>query len=175
MSEKQCEKDSSTDEKSKGDDKCSEQNQKGASADGCKINLEQYGQAFQNIMKKSQKSIKCHKIAKALIMVLFLLLVAVSFKFMTKDESLAFGGFVFGGFGLAGIITILITNSPTSISKTTRQLFQIQISYFSYLKQLEIIDKIKTEADKSKRLEEVTKSLQRTLCKYFDSPPNDEE
>jgi hypothetical protein len=143
---------------------------------------------LEKIIEETRKSIKCYKHINIVIIVAGLLLIlgsAVYFVCITKgviDEKttkIGYGIFVFGGFGLAGIIVSLITNPAASIVKTARQLIQIQISYFSYLKQVEIIENINEKENtsiKSERLEAVTISLQETLCKYFDSlPPNAKE
>ncbi|MEE9443904.1 MAG: hypothetical protein V3V99_14665 [candidate division Zixibacteria bacterium] len=77
---------------------------------------------------------------------------------------------VFGGFGIAGIITSLIVNPLRSIGKSAQRLVQIQVSYLSFLNQVSILNKVMRKESElsikvSERLEAVTKSLQEALEK----------
>jgi DNA-binding NarL/FixJ family response regulator len=125
---------------------------------------------IKETLEESKKSIKRYRQVNIAITIVGLVFILVSFIFVCiigDSKMLAFGGL-----GLAGVITSLITNPTALISKTARQLIQIQINYFSYLKQVKIIKEM-DKNEKSKRLEEVTNSLQETLCKYFDSTPSE--
>jgi predicted PurR-regulated permease PerM len=140
-------------------------------------------ESLKNVLDESQKLTKYCKYANIAILLFGLLVFASFIVFVVfifieyfNEKTIKIGWiFVFGSIGLAGIIASLIVNPNRSIVKKARQLIQIQISYSNYLKQLEIIGKADDVKgiEKSKRLEEVTNSLQETLCKYFDSPPSE--
>ena len=118
-------------------------------------------------LKRSSRSIKVYKWANFGIMVFGVLFISASFIGFLLEGKLGFLGL--GGLGLAGIIASLVTTPIASIGRTARQMIQIQICYFSYLKQVKILNEdISSDImQKSKRLEEVTNSLQKSLCEYF--------
>jgi len=77
---------------------------------------------------------------------------------------------LFGGFGIAGLITSLIVNPLKSIEKGAQRLMQIQIAYLSFLNQVSILNKSVDESSEnhvevSKQLDAVTKNLQSDLGK----------
>jgi hypothetical protein len=126
-------------------------------------------------LEKSIESIESYKSINFVIIIFGLVLVSASLIcfWITKDP--AFLGF--GGLGLAGMIASFITGPVSSIGKTARQMIQIQICYFGYLKQIEILRSVKEEViedalKKSERLEAVTNALQKSLCEHFDSAEN---
>lgn len=76
----------------------------------------------------------------------------------------------FGGVGMAGIITSLITNPSQSISASVERLVQVQIVYFTFLSQLSILSRASegiTILERSKQLGEqmvlTLKSLKENL------------
>ena len=123
-------------------------------------------------LNDSAESIKLYKKVNVIIVAIGLALVIVSMiYFLIYPNNPAILGF--GGLGLAGVIASLITAPVASIGKTARQMVQIQICYFGYLKQIKILDDVKEDAvtgaiEISKRLESVTNSLPKSLCENFD-------
>ena len=99
------------------------------------------------------------------------ILIAASFTvacLTNRWESIAFGGF-----GLAGVITSLITNPLKSIGFASRRIVQIQIAYIGFLNQIAIINEYTSDTPdaaitKSTRLQEAIQNIQETLEKYFD-------
>ena len=124
-------------------------------------------------LKKTSGSIELYKWVNFAIIAVGLLLVIVAFGAFLKTGKVEVLGF--GGLGLAGIIASLITNPVASIGKTARQMIHIQISYFGFLEQTSMLNRITSirQEDviaKSERLEQVTNSLQKSLSDCFDSP-----
>lgn len=77
----------------------------------------------------------------------------------------------FGGFGIVGIITTLITNPLKSIALCARRVIQVQVAYLSFLSQLAMLNDSSNKLDileRSKRLGEETNKIQQTLGKQFD-------
>ena len=78
----------------------------------------------------------------------------------------------FGGFGLAGVVTSLITNPLKSIGITSRRIVQIQVAYLGFLNQIAIINECANHTPnaamtKSQRLQEASQNIQQTLDKHF--------
>jgi hypothetical protein len=120
-------------------------------------------------LKESSESINLYKWVNFGIIIFGVVFILSSFIGFWIKNDLGFLGL--GGLGLAGVIASLITAPVASIGKTARQMIQIQTCYLSYLQQIKIL-KDDTSGDimkQSKRLEEVTNSLQESLCKYFDA------
>ncbi len=104
------------------------------------------------------------------ILVFGALLVAASF--ITACVTQRWEAIAFGGFGLAGVVTSLITNPLKSIGITSRQIVQIQVAYLGFLNQISIITECPNDTTdaamaKSIRLQEATQSIQETLVKNF--------
>jgi uncharacterized membrane protein len=146
-----------------------------------RLNVEQLNILIDKTLKETTKTTKLYKwvnvaiIALGVILILGAAICSVIWQANTQT-SIRYGIFLaFGGFGLTVIIASLIANPINSINKTTRQQIQIRIAYFSFLKQIEILNRVRRENDtvadtikQSERLEKATISLQETLSKYFD-------
>jgi len=127
---------------------------------------------IRKTLETSASSIETFKWVNLAIIILGIFLVLASLTLFGVTENPAFLGF--GGIGLTGVIASLITAPVMSIGKTARQMVQIQICYFGYFKQIEILKSEKNDTiddliKKSERLEAVTNSLQKSLCEHFDS------
>ena len=133
---------------------------------------------IRKTLEKTTASIELYKWVNFAIIIAGLILVLGSaiYAMVTKKPNIE--AIAFGGVGFAGIIASLITNPISSIGRTSRQMVQLQISYFGFLKQIDILKNTKANdiddmEKKSKRLEEVICSLQESLCNHFDSPKED--
>jgi len=134
---------------------------------------------IRKTLERTTASLALYKWINFAIIVVGLILVLGSAIYAVIEGSNT-GSIAFGGMGLAGIITSLITNPTSSIGKTSRQMIQLQISYFGFFKLIDILKNTKANnidemVTKSKRLEEVTCSLQESLCKHFDTQKENKE
>ena len=126
---------------------------------------------MQKTLEGADKSINTFKKANLAIIIFGILFISASFVGFWIENNLAFLGL--GGLGLAGVIASLLTAPVASIGKTARQMVHIQLCYFSYFKQIEMLGSNASNVfEKSKRLEEVANSLQESLCKHFDDSNN---
>lgn len=130
------------------------------------------GKIIQKTLDKTSKSIELYKWINFTIIVvgLFLVLGSAIYTVVAKNPQII--TIAFGGTGLLGIIASLITNPTSSISKTARQMIQIQIGYFGFLEQLELLDNqnknVENDLEKSKQLNKVTYCLLKSLSECFD-------
>lgn len=104
------------------------------------------------------------------ILVFGVLIVAASF--IVASITQRWEAVAFGGFGLVGVITSLITNPLKSIGVASRRIVQIQVAYLGFLNQIAIISECSNDSPdaamtKSKRLQEASQSIQETLEKHF--------
>lgn len=141
------------------------------------ISHEALPEVIRKTLEKTTESIDVYKWVNVSIVVFGIILTAISLIAYCITRDITVLGF--GGFGFAGIITSLITNPTSSIGKTARQMIQIQINYLSYLKQLQMIDSVKSitledVVKKCEQLNKTTNSLQMFLCEYFDSQQKSE-
>jgi hypothetical protein len=119
-------------------------------------------------LEKTSKSIKGYSVLNKLVVYFGLVFILSSFivTIITSD----FKYMTFGGIGLAGIISSFISNPIKAVGSSVSHFIQCQISYVGFLKQIDILNLITPNSfeesiQKSKRLEEVTKSLQESLEK----------
>jgi hypothetical protein len=101
------------------------------------------------------------------VLVFGIVLVSASFVIAYINDSWKFVGF--GGFGLAGIITALITGPLRSVDRTARGLVHVQVAFLSFLNQLELLrvatplDKATTAIEASKQLATATNQIMTSL------------
>lgn len=119
-------------------------------------------------LEKTSKSIKSYSILNKLVVYFGLGFILSSFiiTIITSD----FKYMTFGGIGLAGIVSSFISNPIKAVGNSINHFIICQISYVGFLKQIDILNLItpnnfEESIQKSKRLEDVTKSLHESLEK----------
>jgi hypothetical protein len=69
----------------------------------------------------------------------------------------------FGGFGIAGIVTSLITNPLKSIGVSARRLVQLQVAYLTFMSQLAILNQASIKSTSLERSQRMGDEMARTL------------
>lgn len=97
----------------------------------------------------------------------------ISASFIVASITQRWEAIAFGGFGIAGIITALITNPLKSIGIGAKRLVILQVAYLNFLKQLSLLDTSTQEhlqisvIEKSKQLNEAMEKVVENLDKHF--------
>ncbi len=69
----------------------------------------------------------------------------------------------FGGLGMSGVIASLLKSPLHSIGSATRRILQVQVVYFSFLKQLSVIDQAGDSVPPLEKSKHITDQMERTL------------
>jgi len=81
---------------------------------------------------------------------------------------------VFGGFGVAGVVTSLVTNPLRSIGDSARHLIQLRIAFIGFLNQLSVLSNLpesvseETTLERSSQINSAVTSILESLKKHYE-------